>query len=362
MNYKIRVKLFKEISGIRERPLISYITSFRQNASASIASDVIPEFLKQLQSLPKDNPNIDLLVISYGGDPTVSYRIITILRERYKKIGVLLPFAAYSAATLISLGADEILMHPFSNLGPVDPQLSYKKNNDENINFGSEDLRKFIEFVRQDVGLTDQEQMQKSFEMVCSEVGAIPIGIAKRSSQLALSMGEKLLSTHLSDNNKAKTITETLNKSFYHHGYPLGRTEALKIGLSVAKPPKNLEDLLWQVYLSYEEEMKLNEPFVPFQVILNDPKTSDLLAPTKQIQIPNNLPEDLRTQVYKQVLQNIEIKEIPPIDYELFQAALESEFCKSEFRTSGKIFANKLPDNNIALNIIPTFSGWKNEK
>ncbi len=219
MNYQERTELYRQIAEIRKRPLISYVTSFRANANASIASDVISHFLKQISEIPSEIDSIDLMVISYGGDPTVAYRIVNLLRERFKKFGVLLPYTAYSAATLISLGADEIVMHPFANLGPVDPQLSYK-HQDKEIHFGSEDLRNFLDFVKCDVGISDQEQLQKSFELACKEVGAIPIGIAKRSSQLALSMGEKLLSSHMSDSNKAKTIAETLNKSFYHHGYP----------------------------------------------------------------------------------------------------------------------------------------------
>ena len=63
---------------------------------------------------------MDLLLVSNGGDPVVSWRIISLLRERFKKVGVLLPYQAYSAATLVALGADDIVMHPFSNLGPVE--------------------------------------------------------------------------------------------------------------------------------------------------------------------------------------------------------------------------------------------------
>lgn len=359
MNHDTRKSLYQTISEKRQRPIISYVTSFRNNATASIASDVIPEFIKQVRAIDSAQNEIDLLIISYGGDPTVAYRIISILRERFKKIGVLLPYTAYSAATLISLGADEIVMHPFSNLGPVDPQLTHRKQNQEQIQFGSEDLRNYIDFVRHDVGLSDQEQMQKSFEIICREVGAVPIGVAKRSAQLALSMGEKLLSMHMSDNNKAKTIAETLNKSFYHHGYPLGRTEAKKMGLPITNPAAEIEDLLWKVYESFEAEMKFNEPFDPLKLVLNSAAAANLLAPTQQVQIPANLPPNLIQQVYQQILAQVQIVQNAPVDYELFQACVETGTCRSDFRTTGKIFANRLADNNIAVNIIPTFSGWK---
>lgn len=361
MNFDLRKDLYAKIAEIRKRPLISYVTSSRGNANASIASDVISHFLKQMSEIPDDIDNVDLLIISHGGDPTVSYRIVNLLRERFKKFGVLLPYTAYSAATLISLGADEIVMHPFANLGPVDPQLTHKSQ-DKEIQFGSEDLRNFLEFIRDDVGVSDQAQLQKSFELVCNEVGAIPIGIAKRSSQLALSMGEKLLSLHMSDSNKAKTIAETLNKSFYHHGYPLGPSEAKKIGLPVVNPKDDLKELLHDVLLSFEEDMLFDVPFNPLESVLNDPQTAALLSPVNQIQIPANLPHHVLQQAYANVLQQIQVVQIPPIDYNLFIASVESVYCKSHFRIDGKIFSNRLPDNNIAVNVIPLKSQWRYEK
>jgi len=201
MPYTERLKLYEEISGVRKRPLIVYVTSYRLNASAQMGADVIPQFAKVLSLVPNDIKEIDILIVSNGGDPIVPWRIVSMVREKFDKIGVLLPYAAYSAATLLALGADEIIMHPFSNLGPVDPQLTRQRKlpgqpagqDLETISFGSEDIRNFLEFVKSDVGISDQEQLQQAFELICKDVGAIPIGVAKRSTQLALSMSEKLL-------------------------------------------------------------------------------------------------------------------------------------------------------------------------
>ena len=38
---------------------------------------------------------------------------------------------------------------------------------------------------------------------------------------------------HMKDQNKVKAISDSLNKSFYHHGYPVGRNEAKTIGLNI---------------------------------------------------------------------------------------------------------------------------------
>lgn len=358
ISYDERVNLYNQIEKIRGRPLICYVTSSRNNASANMASDVIPEFAKQILSIPTTNKKVDILIVSNGGDPTVSWRIISLLRERFNEVGVLLPYAAYSAATLLSLGADEILMHPFSNLGPVDPQLSYRKRNNEPINFGSEDLSHFIEFVRKDVGISDQEQLEKAFELICKDVGAIPIGVAKRGTNLALSMGEKLLSLHMKDKSKATAIAEALNKSFYNHGYPVGRSEAKSIGLSIIEPEPLLENLMWKIWENIETELECNKPFNPLEIIFNHQETASLLAPVPQIQLPTNLPPQIAQQAYNAILQQIQVISINPLDYEVTNATLESARCRSKFITKGKINAVRKPDMNIAVNIITTSCGW----
>ncbi|MGC9434940.1 MAG: SDH family Clp fold serine proteinase [Methanomicrobiales archaeon] len=357
-----RAELYEQIEIERGRPLITYITSSRSNAEGIIASDVIPEFCRQILKIPQDVKEIDLLVVSRGGDPIVSWRIISLLRERFDRISVLVPYEAFSAATLLALGADEIVMHPFSNLGPVDPQLQIMKNiegRNEHVHFAAEDLAHFLDFVGKDVGITDQEQKERAFELIAKEVGSIPIGAAKRSSNLALSLGEKLLGLHMDDPNKVKTISEALNKSFYHHGYPVGRKEAKVIGLNVVDPPAELGSLMWQVWEDMEEEMKCREPFTPIDVVMNDPRLSQAIHQVQQLPLPANTPPQLLLQIFQQHFQQIELVSVPPVNCELLQAAVESLRLRSEFRSVRMISAVRSPDLNININVAPIQSGWK---
>lgn len=267
MGYISRKELYKELEKIRKRPLIAYVTSIRPGCSAQMSQDVLPLFIKQINSI-KNNNSIDLLILSNGGDPIVSWRIISLLREKFKKVSVLIPYTAYSAATLLALGADEIIMHPFGNLGPLDPQLSFVDEKGKMKTISYEDITKYIEFVK-DTGITDQELLQKSFEKLTSEIPPTLIGFAKRSSQLGLTMGQKLLSTHMNDENKSKVISETLNTKFYHHGYPLARKEAKEIGLPISNSNSNLENLMWKIYEDFMEEMDFNTPYNPQSIIMD---------------------------------------------------------------------------------------------
>jgi len=106
MSLRERVQLYRQVEDHRKRPLITYITSPRVGAEGQMGADMIPELLDQLPLIPQDQKFIDLLVVSMGGDPTVAWRVMSLLRERFDKITLLVPQAAFSAATLLALGAD----------------------------------------------------------------------------------------------------------------------------------------------------------------------------------------------------------------------------------------------------------------
>ena len=262
--YKERKELYKQIEKLRDRPLITYVTSIRNGLEGQMTQDVIPKFIKQLDYISKEKKEIDLLIISNGGDPIVSWRIISLLRERFEQISILIPYKAYSAATMLSLGANEIIMHPYANLGPIDLQINYKSNNVEK-SISYEDIVKYFEFTDK-INLSNKDL---AFEKLTNEIPATLIGFARRSHNLEYKLSERLLETHLSDKEKVKKIISTLNSEFYHHGYPLGRTEAKNIGLNVVNPDNKLEKLMWKIYLDFENEYKFNEIFDKNNVIFN---------------------------------------------------------------------------------------------
>lgn len=359
VDFNARQELYRQIEAVRGRPLICYVTSLRSNASGQMAQDVIPEIARQIAAINGHHDAVDILIISNGGDPTVAWRVMSMLRERFEQVGVLIPFTAFSAATLLALGANDIVMHPFANLGPVDPQLTtMRPDNSGQQRFSSEDLTHFLHFVREDVGITDQRELMRAFEMLCRDVGALPVGAAKRSTQLSLSLGEKLLTLHMHDRNEARAIAESLNRSFYHHGYPVGRSEAREIGLPVNGEAAELEALMWQTWLAFEQAMSCTDPFIPLSVVLDDETVAALLEPVPQVQLPQNLPPAVANQAYGQIMQQMQVVNVPPVDYPLLLAAVESARCRSEYVSQLKLNAVRRPDLNITVNVSVVSEGW----
>lgn len=364
--YEERKELFRQIEALRGKPLITYITSIRPNMGASMAGDAISPIIEQMENIPDDKNEIDLLIISNGGDPITSLRIISLLRERFKKISILLPYVAYSAATILSLGADEIIMHPYSNLGPVDPQLTVSHNNEngmqEHLQFSSEDLRNYIDFVKEDVGITDQQHLVSAIQPLLKDVGTLPIGSAKRGQQLSLTLSEKMLSWHIKDTSKAKTIAKALNSSYYHHGYAVGRTEAKNIGLPVIKPDKNLESLMWKIWQDYSSEMKCDIAFDVVKEVLDDPVANAKISQVPIVNLPVNTPPDVAQQLIVQHAQSIPVTTRSALEHTVMLAAIESTYSASAVYNRINLLYWRNPDMSLGVNCTLAATGWiKNE-
>lgn len=366
MGLSERIELYRTLEAKRKRPVIAFVTSTRPNAEGRIAGDAVHEFEMQLQALPADTEALDLLIVSNGGDPTVAWRVVSLIRERVKQFSVLVPAGAFSAATLIALGANSIVMHANGNLGPVDPQIHVKRRDSKdgqelNLAFGSEDLSAFLTYAKENVGLTDQQHLTSAFTKFCDEVGAVPIGVAARSAQLSLSMAEKLLKMHMSkggQEQRAKTIAEKLTREFYHHGYALSRSEARDIGLNIEKDDAERDEMTWRVWLDFVSELEIRVLFQPQALVQANPACAGLFAPVPSVAIPAGTLPQVAQQVLAQVAQQNVIL-TPPTDYRLVQACMESPRCVSQFVTEGAIFAARQPDLQLNFNVVPYRQGWR---
>src|SRR5947199_6073095 len=94
MGLSERIPTYRKIESIRRCPLITYVTGTRQNAQGAMAADALPELIDQILLLPADAKKIELLIVSNGGDPTVAWRIMCLLRERVENVGVFIPQSA----------------------------------------------------------------------------------------------------------------------------------------------------------------------------------------------------------------------------------------------------------------------------
>lgn len=269
-----RLKLIEQIESERGSHLISYVTSTRQNMEVPMAMDSIRKIYEHLQMIEKAKKqvDIDLFLHSNGGDGTVPWRLVTLIREYARKFSVLVPHRAFSAATLTALGADNIVMHPMGMLGPTDPTVANPFNprdaQGRQLGISVEDVTAYIALIKDDAGIQHEDELVQAFNKLADQVHPLALGNVKRSLSQSRMMAKKLLALHMDTNkeeHKINEIVDNLTSKLFFHGHPINRQESRQqVGLRTVKAPTPaVEELMWRLYLDYEAEIKMEEPFQP---------------------------------------------------------------------------------------------------
>lgn len=126
---KVRRKYLAELSRQTGRPVIVYASSWLEGrpvpepSVVGVATRDVMGFMEAVHEL-KPGP-LDLMLHSPGGDPDAAKAIMSYLRDQgFDPIRAMVPISAMSAATMMALSCDEILMGRHSQLGPIDPQFT----------------------------------------------------------------------------------------------------------------------------------------------------------------------------------------------------------------------------------------------
>ena len=356
-----RRESYQAIEEYRKRPLIVLATSSRYNVNAHLGSDIVRELIDQIDAI-ENGDSIDILLHSTGGDALAAWKLMSILRERFKTIGVLVPFMAFSAATIFALGADEIVMHPHASLGPIDPQITVT-NNGQTRQFAYEDVGAFLRFLREEVEVSEQQHTTALVEKLFAAVDPIHIGSAKRASELASQIGERLLKLHMADEDKTKAhqIAKELNKSFFAHGDAVSRSRAKELHLKIRDSDTTLEALIWKAYERIEEYMEFRKPFIPLDYCLANAAASASLDLIPGPSVPSNAPPQIVQMAWQAAAQMAAQNPRQPIEvpYRLIGAISESTRCASCFAVSGDLMPFRASSNEIVITRIDKRIGWE---
>lgn len=269
MTRTARLKLLKALEEKRGSKIIVYFTGDRRPIGSRIAEDAVRPLYEHLLSFGSSQiPKVELFIYSRGGDVSVPWRIVSMIREFTSEFNVLIPYKSHSCATLLSLGADNIVMGRKAELSPIDPMLIKTKGGDSTVppqEIPVEDVEAFVSFIKDKATIKDQMALANVVSHLIKDIGSLTLGsITRQYSHIRL-VARKLINSRKDkfDEERVNTIIETLTQKIYSHGHAIGRKEAHEIGLPVEYPRPEVEELMWKLYLQYETLLKLQDPFLP---------------------------------------------------------------------------------------------------
>lgn len=232
-----------------------------------ISDDLPFAVSKQLQG--KYFEKLGVVLVSNGGSGRAAYHTARILRDHVAPGGLvfLLPAQAASAATVMALSADEIIMAETATLSAIECQ-TLLSNEDGSSGFtstlcitagldelGKEALgymRNAASQIESHTQLNQSEVVRRATKFASSLVSPMlgridpeVVGSRARARDLAYQFGQRLLG--LADtvpDEFRKDLLDQLILGYNEHGFPIVAQEAMALGLPVKTPDTELAQLL----------------------------------------------------------------------------------------------------------------------
>jgi hypothetical protein len=286
MPFETRLELLKRIEAERNSKALLFVSGDRPGLSTQLANDSLDLVTHHLDSfnLPE---RISIILYSRGGDVQTGVSIANLLRTFSKKyFEVIVPSVAHSSATLICLGANSIMMTKQATLSPVDPSLNGPLNpiipgdDIQTTPVSVEEVAAFLQLAEKHANIKGEDSLKEVFLKLADHVHPLVLGRVYRTRQQIQMIAQKLLRSHMSDEDKIKKIVSFVCSDSGSHDYMIYRKEAREsLQLPIENPTQNFYDtVLKPLHQDFRQEMELNNRYEP-EVYLGTKPSGDFSFP-----------------------------------------------------------------------------------
>jgi hypothetical protein len=240
--------VIERLSAALGEPVFTYWNSTK----GAICQNDVAGLYALLRSRDKVD-RLSLFIKSDGGSGQAALRMVNLLRRYTTHLTVLAPLECQSAATMLALGADRIIMGPLAHLSAVDTSLTHDlspidRDNDR-VSVSNDELLRVIRLWSEQA----KDSTKNPYEALFPYVHPLVIGAVDRSSALSTRICEEILSYHMEDADRAREISNILNSGYPSHNYPITLREAKRIGLNVEPMEDAVNGLLFELNEIYSE-------------------------------------------------------------------------------------------------------------
>ena len=242
----------------KQQPTLYHVILCRYRLSRGLIK-VLQRKLEDTIKTSPENSEIDLWVESPGGDAHAAYKIILELRSRASRIRSVIPDVAKSAASLMAIGTDEIMMARSAELGPLDVQVSHPDR--EEVTVSGIDVARALDFLTQTAisfvcrggasivtftSLSRKDVLQETcrlaaqlFAPVVGKVDPHLVHQARNQLRVAKHYALNMLKNRRVEKefrfseDDADSLLTHLVDHYPDHGYVIDREEARELGLPI---------------------------------------------------------------------------------------------------------------------------------
>lgn len=212
-------------------------------AASHLDTELLPALYDQCQAIGPC-ARLDVVLHGRGGVVNAARRIALLLRHHADQLAFIVPYHCESAATLLTLCADEVIAGELAHFSPVDPQL----NGADGSIFSGLDIEQFGAMAAQWFGHDSDEARQQSLALMCNSVFPPSLTAFYRTTREVAMIGEELLAWQLPDHPVAarQRIVRLLMAGYHSHNYALTASEMEVMGVRVRRHAPT-EQIAWQI-------------------------------------------------------------------------------------------------------------------
>ena len=271
--YASRKIFYQKIEAERNSKVIAYVTGDRQGMETRIGADTPDIFLEHLDAIGKVN-RLSFILYTRGGDTLAAWNIVNLLREFCNELEIIVPNKCRSAGTLMSLGANRIIMTKQATLGPIDPSITRSMspiipgtNPPQQLPISVESVKGYFSLLKEEFGAKGDAAISAAYTKLADYIHPLVFGDVYRTQKQIQMLAEKLLRMSYYDKKKIKSIVSFLCSDSGSHDYTISRTEAKNLGLHIESPSQETYNELKAWFLDTATELELNNPYSPAKTI-----------------------------------------------------------------------------------------------
>lgn len=277
--YPQRLALYAKLEEARKSKVIAYITGDRPGMETQISSEVYDLFVNHFDLIGPVK-RISLYLYTRGGNTLAAWSLVNLIRQFCDEFEVIIPSKAHSAGTLISLGANSIVMTKQATLGPIDPSINTPLNPqiagaapDARVPVSVEAVSGYLDLARNELKIHDEQHLANVLTHLSEKIHPLVLGTMYRSKSQIQMLAKKLISAQVTDEATIQRIISFLCSESGSHDYTIHRREAHNtLGLRIEKPSPELYALVKQIYDDIVADLSLNTKFDMTNVLGGNPQ------------------------------------------------------------------------------------------
>jgi hypothetical protein len=193
---------------------------------------------------------IDLVLSTGGGTITSTRQIAMLLREFAGHLTILVPHRARSAGTLLCLSANDLVLGPMAELGPVDSTMDSDgvPAPDAPGTISAQDIRAFRSMAEDWFGVDRPQDRLEVLGLLATRFFPTSLSSFYRFDKLVREVAAELLEWQLPGEEHAgqrDQIVDRLAGGYHSHDVVLSRRDIRALGLRAADATPEEEEALW---------------------------------------------------------------------------------------------------------------------